>query len=254
MLIQATSPRIVLNSAEDPKHICVHTLRKQGVSKGEVLFGAFATGGRLPPGSEEGATWQERLHQAGRRLELEEHLDGNRQDLTVYRHAPVRRDSNARILEPQEVYQIEGEEGFQALVYVLPFWELFREEDKNHNLKLVPFCTGGFSVTVRSAFRSDPRTYDEHVLTFLIMMPVTGGGIIRLGDTPTDISNSTFDPWAPDPKRPWKNLELQDAYNRTHRLGDRPAIDKRREERIRAAEASMAAEAAKTGRMLPPKP
>ena len=57
----------------------------------------------------------------------------------------------------------------------------------------------------------------------------------------TDIANSTFDQWAPDP-HPHKDLELQDSYNRTHRLGNRAAIDKRREERIRAAEASIAAE------------
>lgn len=220
MLIEATTPRILIKVEGDP-YIRIHTLRKVGTSKGEVIFGAYATGGRLPPGAGVPPPDTER----GDALALRSSIN-----------------TNARILEPDHIYDIEGEDGFQALEYTIPFWELFREEDKKRNMYLVPFCSGGFSITARSAFRSDPRTYDERVFTAIVVMPVTGGGAIRIGNSEIDLSNPTFDPWAPDPRRSYKNLELQDIYNRTHQLGNQSAINERREARIRAAEASMEAE------------
>ena len=224
MLVQATAPRILLKAHEYPKYIIVHTLAKRGVSNGSVIFGAYTIGGRLPPGSQP----------------VEVQPQGS-QAITPYRKA-VSWNSDSVRLNPQQIYPIEGEEGFEVLEYALPFWELFRPEDMRRNLALVPFCSGGFSVTARSAFRAEPRTYDERTFTFIMLMPVTGGGIVRLGDSMIDVGNPTFDPWAPNPKSPYKNLEMTDTYNRIFRLGDKSAIDERRAARIRAAEASMAAE------------
>lgn len=161
---------------------------------------------------------------------------------------------NAKKLDPLYEYPIEGETGFGALEYVLPFWELFREEDKKKNLYLVPFCTSGFSVVARSAFRADTLHYDEHVVSFQVMMPVTGGGALRMGDMMLDVANPTFDPWSPDPRgRSFKNLELQETYNRSHCLGNRSEIERRRAERIASAEAAMRGlPEPQTGKLLPP--
>lgn len=196
MLVQATTPRPVFDPSRHPRYIYIHTLRKPGVSNGEVYFS--------------GPTNPELGEQQGR---------------------PI---------EPVNVYPIEGQDGFQALEYVLPFFELFKEEDKKRNLALVPFCSAGFPVTVKSAFRSTPQTYEEHTVAFKVLMPVTGGGVIRLSDCLFDLTNSSFDPWAPNPN-PIRNLELADVYNRTHRLASSSDEARRlREERIRSAEAGMA--------------
>jgi hypothetical protein len=111
-----------------------------------------------------------------------------------------------------------------AKLYVLPFWELFKEEDKRRNLWLVPFCTAGFKITARSAFRASPRAYEARTLAFTILMPVTGGGIIRLAGSEFDITNPSFDPWAPRPSwYPAQVAELQNGYNRAHKVKGRTA-------------------------------
>ncbi len=151
-----------------------------------------------------------------------------------------------KAIDPIHEYPIEGTDGFQALQYILPFHELFRDVDKKRNLALVPFCTGGFIVVIHSAFRADPHTYSEHVLSFKILMPVTGGGIIRLADSPFDIVNSTFDPWGPPAEHllKHKNLELQESYNRTHKLpGNGTFAAQLRADRIRELEARAAEKA-----------
>ena len=38
MLIQTSSPRPILSLQEHPKHVVIHTLRKPGISTGEVLL------------------------------------------------------------------------------------------------------------------------------------------------------------------------------------------------------------------------
>lgn len=152
-----------------------------------------------------------------------------------------------RPIEPISEYPIEGEDGFLALEYALPFWELFRAEDKKRNLKLVPFCTAGFGVVVKSAFRADFRTYMERTITFNVLMPVTGGGILRLADSFFDIANSTFDPYAALPSR-YRNLEMELSYNRAHKLGGRSdEIDARRRARILEAETNMRDNARRLG-------
>lgn len=212
MLVQATTPRPFFDHSKHPQYLHVHTLRKVGVSKGEVFFSATVD-------PEHGT-----------------------------------RDSKA--LDPMNEYPIEGAEGFMALEYVLPFWELFKKtpsmlktryDGKSAaeqgiavgNVSLARFCTNGFQVTVKSAFRADSRTYAEHIVAFTILTPVTGGGILRLADCPFDLTNSTFDPWAPGPTGPTKNLELQEVYNRTHRLLGSSSIDARRAARVAEAEANM---------------
>lgn len=209
MLIQATTPRPLFDHSKHPQYLHIHTLQKPGVSKGEVFFSAT-----VDP----------------------EH--GTRQ---------------GKALDPVNEYAIQGEDGFMALEYVLPFWELFKRTQKQlearydgrsaaeqgiavGSVSLARYCTNGFQVTVKSAFRADTRSYAEHTLAFTIVMPVTGGGILRIADCPFDLANPTFDPWAPGPTV-HKNLELQDSYNRTHRALPSGA-DARRTARIAEAEAN----------------
>lgn len=148
-----------------------------------------------------------------------------------------------RQLDPVGDYPIEGEAGFVAYEYVVPFFELFKAELKTKNLRLVPFCTTGFGLTIRSAFRSDLRTYEERRLSFTVLTMVSGGGILRLSDTFFDLANPTFDPWAPNPFAKKllgsaRDPELLVGFNRTHKLRD-PGSDARRAARIAEAEANM---------------
>ena len=210
MLVQATTPRPLFDHSRHPKYLHIHTLRKLGVSKGEVFFMATVD--------------------------------------------PEHGTRDSKSLDPVNEYAIEGADGFHALEYIVPFWELFKRTASMAttkydgrsaaeqgiqvgNLSLARYCTNGFQITAKSAFRADRTTYQEHIVSFTIMMPVTGGGIMRLANCPFDIANPTFDPWAVSPHAP-KNLELQESYNRTHRLGN-SAIDARRAARIADAEANM---------------
>jgi len=126
---------------------------------------------------------------------------------------------DTRTLDPTHTLPLNASDGVGALIYVLPFWELFKSEYENRNLYMVPFCTAGFKVVANSAFRADPKTYRSRALAFHILMPVTGGGIIRLGDSEFDVTNPSFNPWAPNPTMsPAAVGELQDGYNRAHKV------------------------------------
>lgn len=143
-----------------------------------------------------------------------------------------------REIDPVHEYPIEGDSGFQALEYIIPFFELFKPEDKNRNLHLVPFCSAGFGVTMKSAFRANLQTYEERVVSFKVLMPVTGGGILRIADAQYDITNSTFDPWAPNPNKS-RDLDMASVYSRVHRLTRRSGEDGLlRARRIAEAEAN----------------
>jgi hypothetical protein len=226
MLIQMGIPRPRFDIQDHPEHLYIHTLARAGVSSGGVLFSG-----------------------------------------TVDPEHGVRK---SRPLEPTQTYPIEGEDGFEGYEYILPFWELFQRKHVESqstlartgakgygSLGLVAYATNGFIVTAQSAFRASPTTYEGHSLAFTIMMPVTGGGILRLADCPFDISNPTFNPYAPNPMglSKYTNLDTLEALNKAHKPTT-AAIEARKAERIRAAEASMAARETPglpPSRALPPK-
>ncbi len=243
MLIQTTSPRPMVKPEDSPEHIRIHTLRKPLVSTGEVTFVI-----------------------GDKRIEV----------------------------EPLVTYPIEGLAQFEALEYYLPFWRVFGTEkptyDENRirdNIerknfqridmttkdKLLPQSSGdlpekltgvqlallgstGYNVIAKSAFRTEGATYEERIMNFTIHCPVTGGGMIRIANCPIDISNPTFNPYAPYPESRFKDLVLLEAFNRTHRLRTSD-IDERRRKRIAEAEANMKANeralAEKTSKLLPGK-
>ena len=213
MLIQTTTPRPVFDTSKHPRYIHIHTLAKAGISEGTVRLS-----GTIDP--EFGKT------------------DGV-------------------VIEPMRHYPIEGEEGFEALEHVLPFWRLFQRPDDfqearhdgvvvaSADISIVRYCTPGFGVIIKSAFRASPRAYEEHTVALKLMFPATGGGVVRMGETHFDLANPTFDPWAPDPMKRLgttvhQDLDMLSAYNRTHKIGQSSAIDARRAARVAAAEASMA--------------
>jgi len=145
-------------------------------------------------------------------------------------------------LAPVESYQIEGQDGFEALDYWLPFDTMFKESGLS-DLALAALSTSGYRVTVRSAFRSDRTKYEERVISLLLLTPVTGGGVIRLGDSFFDIANPTLNPRAPTPKRV-RDETISIAFNRAHKVltqGAQDAIEARRRARIAEAEANMQA-------------
>lgn len=132
---------------------------------------------------------------------------------------------DTRTLDPTHTMPLNASDGVGVIVYVLPFWELFKAEDEKRNLYMVPFCTAGFKVSANSAFRASPHTYESRALAFTILMPVTGGGIIRLANSEFDITNPSFNPWAPNPTfYPAQVAELQDGYNRTHKIRGKKVV------------------------------
>lgn len=223
MLIQTAVPRTHLDLSRYPKYIHVHTLSKPGVSEGEVFFSGT-------------------------------------KDPTIGEKA-VRR------LDPSTVYPLE--DGMEAYGYILPFWELFQAEPKKRGAltkrarelnpgaivavngrQLAKYATAGFHVTAKSAFRASTREYEERVVLFSLFAPVTGGGIIRLGDCLFDVSNPTFDYYAKEPTKLKPDPDLQISYERTHKPLD-SAKAKVRDQRILEAEASMAREAVRTQKDYP---
>ena len=220
MFIQLTTPRIVLDLTRHPEYIYLHTLLMPDVSEGEVLF----TGPVDPEHGQRGT----------------------------------------KTLEPREILPLAG--GLSVRTFILPFWELFQGGPKTAvhdgaivraaDLKITRYCTAGFQVVVKSAFRASPREYLEHTLAFHMAFPATGGGILRLANADVDLANPSFNPWAVNPSPPSEaaTAELREAYARTHMLTGRSDIDSRRQARIVAAEACMRAEARAATPTLPDVP
>lgn len=179
-------------------------------------------------------------------------------------------------VEPYEVFPIEGDPGFEALEYYLPFDIVFGKGRQTYNegeimqrqiagmvkrivtdtdpnerprdTLMALYATSGISIIAKSAFRSQGSQYEERVLNFQLFFPITGGGIVRIAGVGFDIANPTFDPKAPLPgPARFTNQTLLEAFNRTHKA-PKGALAARRAARIAQAEASMRAE-----RGLPPK-
>jgi hypothetical protein len=156
-------------------------------------------------------------------------------------------------LEPHVVYPIEGEDGFEMTEFFLPFEPLFKVDRKTMQVArhkfdaeaaapvgLASVVASGYTVTLRSAYKSEYTTYAERVVGFKLIFPMTGGGIVRLADSPFDLANPTFSPGAPVPRAVRDPVTLN-AFNRTHAMppqGQRDAIEKRRLARIAEAEAN----------------
>ena len=219
MLIQVSSPRPMVTLADSPPFIRIQTLKKAGVSTGDVA-----------------------LVMGENRMEV----------------------------DPYCVYPIDGESGFEALDFYLPFWRVFGTQkavydeaaiaaniqrgsfkrvsvgapdynDRLTDTKLALLGAGGYHIIAKSAHRLEGAVYAQRVFNFTIHCPVTGGGMIRIAGSPVDIANPTFDPKAKTPeKSTHADPVLLEAFNRTHRLRT-PEIEERKRQRIAEAEASVRA-------------
>lgn len=167
------------------------------------------------------------------------------------------------VVEPYEVFPIEGEPGFEALEYYLPFDQiygtnrtLYSEQSAMESWSKTPKTKGtqgtpdtvlallgasGISVIAHSAYRMESTSYAERVFNFQLFFPVTGGGIVRVVGSDMDISNPTFEPKAPIGTKNYANLSLRQTFNRIHQIMPSD-VEQRRQARIRSAEASMASE------------
>lgn len=157
-----------------------------------------------------------------------------------------------------ETVRIEAERRLQILPgmvlheFVLPFMNLHDSLGRRAS-------THGFRVTARSAFRVAAATYGIRTLTFTMLFPVIGGGVIRMdaGGQEWELANPTFTPTAPIPginhnygagagneyasgPAGIDNLRVPDeilinAYQRTHQGHVGPVaneVERRRQERL----------------------
>lgn len=225
MLIQTSSPRPILNVLEHPQHIVIHTLRRIGISTGEVLMNMSInpeTGTRLTAPVEPYDVYP---------------IAGEDGFEAVEYYLPFSEVFGAG----RRVYD-EGR-GSVALAPVT------KPKSGLRDTQLAVLCGSGFSVIARSAYRVEGSRYEERLFNFTLLFPITGGGILRASSSLVDISNPTFDPKAPMPqKRGYQNLGLLAAFNRTHKIMS-SSIEQRKAARIASAEASIA----NNTRALPPK-
>lgn len=210
MLIQVTTPRPVFDVLKHPQYVHIHTLRKVGVSTGEVFFAAT-----VDP----------------------EHGRKDSKALDPVNEYPIEGQDGLVALE----YVLPFWELFQPTKAMLDAKyngrNALEQGVRVGSVAHARYFSNGFQVTIKSAFRADSRTYAENRVAFTIQSAVTGGGVLRLADCPFDVANPTFDPWAPGPTVR-KDPELQESYNRTHRALPAGA-DAKRAARIAEAEANM---------------
>lgn len=226
MLVQATTPRPIFNAVESPEHVRIQTLRKPDVSEGIVRFSYVG-------------------------------------DLVAGTPTTV-------VLEPHLVYPLEGQKGFEVLEYYLPFEKAFAVSPKVAkqmvkyeasgvaSIALAPLMANGFTVVVFSAFRADRTVYEQRTISFKLLFPITGGGVLQVSDSFVDIANPTFNPRAPIPK-PSLSRDVQVGFNRVHHVvpaAEQAKIEARRRARIEEAEANIRANSTKSlsGKAVPALP
>ncbi len=236
MLIQATAPRPMINAAESPQHFRIHTLRKPGISTGEVM-----------------------LTVGDRRMEVEpftlypiageQGFEALEFYLPFWRvfgtKKPVYDEDNIRQnIESEQFHRVDA----SRKRTMAPTRTKILVTDNDHpgpaerltGVELAILGSTGYHCIARSAYRTEGATYEERTFNFTIHCPVNGGGMIRIANCPVDIANPTFDPHAPEPSGPRKDLVLLEAFNRTHRPRT-DDIEERKRKRIADAEANMRA-------------
>lgn len=126
----------------------------------------------------------------------------------------------------ERAFPIDGETGFEALEYVVPVHVLL----KMHGGLSIVYGTVGVEVFAQSAFRASASEYGEHKIGFNVVFPVTGGGIVRMWDSPYDLANPGFQPGSSAPpigsadeekRLPGERMASENlllAFNRTHKV------------------------------------
>lgn len=232
MLIQVTTPRVLINLLDSPEHIRIHTLRRPGTSSGEVFFNAASD------------------PEHGKRMTV---------PLEPYDVLPIEGFEGFEVLEyylPFDTLygtkkRAEYDEARILASLNKPPKQVHVDQKSDHltDLQLSRIGASGFFGIAKSAYRSENSKYEERIFNFSLNFPVTGGGILRIANVDHDFVNSTFNPRAHTPKKNGPNEDLLIAYNRTHKPMDSGA-EARRRQRIQEAEANVRANT----RGLPPPP
>jgi hypothetical protein len=235
MLVQTSSPRPLLNVAESPQHIKVHTIRRAGISSGSVMFN-FTTDA--------------------------EHGDKMTVPLEPYEVFPIVGEPGFEALEyylpfstifgtERAVYDehrlLHQLQAKPSTALAIPH-EVIKRDDhvtkptltRLRDTQLALLSASGFHVIAKSAHRVEGSKYAERIFNFTVLAPVTGGGIIRVVGSEFDVTNPTFDPKTPIPQKTFPNSDLHNAFNRTHKLAS-PEVEDRKKRRIAEAEANLRA-------------
>lgn len=230
MLIQATSPRPMLNAAESPQHVRIHTLRKPRVSEGEVTFVVGEARMEVEP-------------YAVYPIEGESQFEAMEYFLPFYRVFGTKKP----VYDEAAIQRNIESETFKRVNLKNPLAPTRSKTvvggdlpEKLTGIQLALLGSTGYHVIVKSAYRTEGATYKERTMNFTTHCPVNGGGMIRIANCPIDVANPTFDPHAPLPEHRYRDLTLLEAFNRTHRLRTSD-IEERRRKRIAEAEANMGA-------------
>ena len=228
MLIQTTSPRPMINTADSPENIRIHTLRKLGISTGEVTFIL----GEKRMAVEPYATYPINGEADFEALDFYLPFDN------VFGTKKPVYDENA-IRDRIERTDFSSPRGTSDKLAKVGSGE--RHPDRLTGIQLALLGASGYTVIARSAYRTEGAVYEERILNFTIHCPVNGGGMVRIANVPFDIANPTFNPHAETPKKAkHKDLTLLEAFNRTHRPRT-DAIEERKRKRIEEAEANLRA-------------
>jgi hypothetical protein len=238
MLIQTTAPRIMINTAESPPYVRIHTLRKPGISTGDVLL---VVGDRqmeveplvsYPIDSQAGFEaldyylpfW--RVFGTNKPTYDEDRILNN---IEKEQFCRVDLDEKARERAPTRTkFLVADTDAPQP------------ERKRLTGVELALLGAAGYSIIAKSAYRTEGATYEQRVFNATIHCPVNGGGMIRIAGSPVDIANPTFDPYAPEPVSKQRDLVLLEAFNRTHRQRTQSVEDRRRA-RIAEAEGNLRA-------------
>lgn len=236
MLIQTTSPRPMINTAESPKHVRIHTMRKLKVSTGTVTFVVHEKQIDVEPYAVYPIQGEAGFEALDYYLPFWNVFGTNRPE---YNEDKIRSNIEAEAFHRVDVTD-KGKKPAptRTKLLVTDTDAPPPEREKLTGVELAILGSTGYHVIVKSAYRTEGAAYEERVFNFTIHCAVNGAGMIRIANCPVDIANPTFDPYAPEPGGPRKDLVLLEAFNRTHKPRT-DSIEERRRARIAEAEANI---------------
>ncbi len=233
MLIQVTSPRPMINTADSPKHVRIHTMRKHKVSTGTVTFVVHEKQIDVEPSCVYPIQGEAGFEALDYYLPFWNVFGTNRPE---YNEDKIRSNIEAEAFHRVDVTD-KGKKPIHTKLLVTDTDAPPPERERLTGVELAILGSTGYHVIVKSAYRTEGAAYEERIFNFTIHCAVNGAGMIRIANSPVDIANPTFDPYAPEPS-PRRDLVLLEAFNRTHkpRTDD---IEARKRARIAEAEANM---------------
>jgi hypothetical protein len=217
----------MINASESPEHFRIHTLRKMGVSSGEVVLVLGEKRMEVEPYCTYPISGEDDFEALDYYIPFDNVFGPKK---PVYDEDAIRKNIETKQFKRLDVThrKILPGGGLEAV-----------PGERLTGVQLAILGATGYHVIARSAFRTEGASYEERIFNFSIHCPVNGGGMIRIANAPVDIANPTFNPHAVTPKRAeHKDLVLLEAFNRTHKPRT-DAIEERRRKRIEEAEANV---------------